>query len=74
VHRAVSLEASRDRILREALALRPNETFEKSLGRAIRRHGGDYADYLTMVTEVREYGRVKKLNLEEAARALSSQP
>jgi len=69
----VSLQASRDRVLREALALRPNETFERALGRAVRRNGGDYADYLAIMTEIREFGRAKKLNLEEAARGLSSQ-
>ncbi|MGQ0798343.1 MAG: hypothetical protein ACT4OI_10860 [Methanobacteriota archaeon] len=69
----MSLQASRDRILREALALRPNETFERSLGRAVRRNGGDYADYLAIVTEIREFGRPRKLKLEDAARALAGQ-
>jgi hypothetical protein len=69
----VTLHASRDRVLREALASRPNETFERALGRAVRRHGGDYADYLAMITEVREYGRSRKLSLVEAARSLAGQ-
>lgn len=70
----MGLQTSRDRILREALALRPKETFERALGRAVRRYGGDYADYLALVTEIREFGRAKKLPLEEAARAMAAQP
>jgi len=69
----VSLQASRDRVLRDALSLRPKETFERSLGRAVRRYGGDYADYLALVTEIRDYGRLKKLKLEDAARAMAGQ-
>lgn len=64
------LQASRDQLLQETLASRQEETFERTLGRVVRRHGGDYADYLAIVTDVREYAKPRKLNLREAAMAV----
>jgi hypothetical protein len=63
----------RSSILKEALRSRHNEPFERALGRAVHQRGGDYAEYLALITEVREYGRVHKLDLRDAARALAAQ-
>ncbi len=65
---------SRSDILREALRTRHNEPFEKALGRAVRELGGDYAAYLAIVAEVREYGRAHRTDLRTAAKALANQP
>lgn len=64
----------RTRILKEALRARKNEAFEKALGRAVRHHGGTYAEYVTIIAEVREYARVHERDLRDAARALANQP
>jgi hypothetical protein len=61
-------------ILKEALRSRHNEPFERALGRAVRQHGGDYAEYLAIIEQVREFGRLHKLELRDAARALADQP
>ncbi len=65
---------ARTRILREALKTRHEEPFEKALGRAVRQQGGDYAQYVAIIAEVREYGRVHGTDLRDAARALAIQP
>ncbi len=64
----------RPEVLREALSYRNEKSFERALGRAVRKHGGAYADYLALITEVRECGRSGDLGLREAARALADQP
>lgn len=66
----VALQSSRETVLQEALSLRQKEPFERSLGRVVRRHGGDYADYLAIIADVREHARAKRMDLREAARAL----
>ncbi len=68
--RPVALQTSRDRVLEETLASRHEQSFERALGRVIRRHGGDYADYVAIVTEVREHARPRNLNLKDAAKNL----
>jgi len=65
---------ARTRILREALKTRHEEPFEKALGRAVRHLGGDYTQYVAIIGEVREYGRVHGTDLRDAARALANQP
>jgi hypothetical protein len=65
---------SRSSILKEALRSRHNEPFERALARAVRELGGDYAEYIAVVADVREYGRTHKLDLRDAARALAAQP
>ncbi|TLZ69010.1 MAG: hypothetical protein E6K09_02150 [Methanobacteriota archaeon] len=67
-------QSPRSSILKEALRSRHREPFERSLGRAVRELGGDYAEYLAIVAQVREYGRTHKLDLRGAARALADQP
>jgi hypothetical protein len=69
----MSLEIPRAEVLREALAYRHAGSFERALGRAVRKHGGVYADYLALITEVRECGRRGDLDLRAAARELASQ-
>lgn len=70
----MTLGAPRDAVLREALSSRNRETFERALGRAVRKLGGEYADYLALVAELREYGQKNQLELRDAARALVAQP
>jgi hypothetical protein len=64
----------RSSILKEALRSRHNEPFERALGRAVHQLGGDYAEYIVLIAEVREYGRIHRLDLRDAARALAAQP
>ncbi len=70
----VALDASFPEVLREALTRRKGESFERSLGRAIRRHGGDYADYVVIVSKVREAAEARHVDLWEAAKILAGQP
>ena len=67
-------QSSRSEVLKEALRARHDEPFEKALGRAIRHLGGQYSEYLALITTVREYAHAHDLHLREAARALASQP
>ena len=66
--------SSRSKILKEALRTRHQEPFEKALGRAVRKQGGSFAEYVALIAEVRDYGRVHKLDLRDAARSLAGQP
>ncbi len=68
------LKASVSRVLNDALAYPSGEPFEESLGRAVRRHGGAYPDYVDLISRVREMARHRKLSLRDAARALADQP
>jgi hypothetical protein len=65
---------TRSEILREALRARHQEAFEKALGRSVRKLGGSFAEYVAIIAEVRDYGRVHKLDLRDAARSLADQP
>jgi hypothetical protein len=67
------MTAARSELLKEALRSRHNEPFEKALGRAVRQSGGSFAEYIAIISEVRDYGRVHKVDLREAARALANQ-
>jgi hypothetical protein len=67
------MTAGRSELLKDALRSRHNETFEKALGRAVRQSGGSFAEYIAIITEVRDYGRTHKLDLREAARTLANQ-
>ncbi|MFQ5838456.1 MAG: hypothetical protein ACE5HJ_06705 [Thermoplasmata archaeon] len=56
-------------IIREALKdLHKNETFERALGRTLRRHKRNYEDYLEIIGEVRKRARREKVDVLEAAR------
>lgn len=52
----------------------PGETFEKAVGRAVRKLKGKYNDYIRIMGNVREHAYSKKLSVEEAARELVRQP
>jgi len=68
------LKVPRRDLLKDALAYRHDEPFEKALSRAIRSHGGEYADFVELIGLVRERARSRKLDLREAARELGDQP
>ncbi len=68
------LKVSPSRVLKDALAYPSTETFEQSLGRSVRRHGGTYQDYVDLVSRVREAAKEHKVSLREAARILAGQP
>jgi hypothetical protein len=70
----VSLKVSASRALRDALALPDKEPFERSLGNAVRHHGGSYEDYVDLMSQVRETARKRKVSVREAARILADQP
>jgi len=65
---------TRSAVLKEALRSRHNEAFEKALGRAVRKLGGSFAEYVAIIAEIRDYGRVHKMDLRDAARSLANQP
>lgn len=52
---------------------RKDETFEKSLGRALRNQGLDYEAYIRLIGEVRERAKARKITLNEAATSLASE-
>jgi len=65
------MDSSQLDILREALELQQRkETFERALGRAIRRHDVDFSVYVQMVAEVRDMALSNSVPLETAARRL----
>ncbi len=70
----MALRVSETRVLQDALAYPGPEPFEEALGRSVRRHGGDYADYVELMTRVRERARERKVSLREAARSPADQP
>ncbi len=70
----MALKVSVSRVLQDALGFPSDRPFEESLGRAVRRHGGSYADYVDLISCVRETARDRKLALRDAARTLADQP
>jgi hypothetical protein len=65
------MDSSQLDILREALEIQQRkETFERALGRAIRRHDVDFSVYVQMVAEVRDMALSNSVPLETAARRL----
>ena len=66
------MKASPADVLREAVRdQHPNETFEKALGRIVRKNQGTYRDYMDLIAQVR--GRAKRdgQGLVSAAEAIS---
>ena len=63
----------RSKILREALRYRHEEAFEKALGRAVHKLDASFAEYIAIIAEVRDFGRVHKTDLRDAARSLANQ-
>jgi hypothetical protein len=65
------MDSSQLEILREALETQQRkETFERALGRAVRRHDLDFSVYVQMVAEVRDLAQSNSTALETAARKL----
>ena len=65
------MDSSQLDIIREALEIQQRkETFERALGRAVRRHDVDFSVYVQMVAEVRELALSNSVPLETAARRL----
>ena len=69
----VALQVPETDVLKEALGYRHEEPFEKSLGRAVRKFGGTYADYVDLIGRVRDRARADKTDLRKAARTLADQ-
>ena len=69
----MALRAQETEVVRDALAPRCGESFEVSLGRAVRRHDGDYADYIAIVAHIRDLAKEGKTDLWSAARTLVRQ-
>jgi len=68
------VKAPASQVLREvARDLHPNETFEKALGRIVRKHHGTFQDYMDLIAKVR--GRAKKgdISLPDAAKVLAAE-
>jgi len=64
-----SLSEKEKDTLRNALRIwHKNQPFERAVGEAIRRDGGDYEDYLKIVSKLRDYARKHRISLEKAAR------
>ncbi len=70
----MALKVSTSRVLKDALTYPANESFEESLGRAVRRDGGDYEAYVALISRVREAARDRGLSLRDAARWVADQP
>jgi hypothetical protein len=61
-------------VLREAVRdQHSNETFEKSLARAVKKHQGAYQDYIDLIAKVRERAKKAKTALDDAARTLAAE-
>ncbi len=66
-------EVDRGTVLQEALKdLHKNETFERALGRILRRHGKGYKEYVEIMGAVRTQAHKEGIELLEAARRQSS--
>lgn len=67
------MKAGSAEVLREAARdLHPNETFEKALGRIVRKHRGTFQDYMELVDRVRERAKQDGSSLTEAAKILAA--
>ncbi len=60
------LEALEEAISRQS----KEETFEKALGRALRRRERSFEDYVKLIGEVRELARKRKIALRDAAKEI----
>ena len=68
------MKASAAEVLAEAVRdTHPNETFEKALGRIVRKHKGTFRDYMDLITKVRARARKDDSSLADAAKALAAE-
>lgn len=52
---------------------RRNETLERAIGKAVRRNGGTYEDYIGIMSRIREARDSENLTLLEAARKFAGE-
>ena len=63
------------RVVAEALKdMHKNETLEEAIGRAVRKNGGKYEDYLRIMADIRDLAYSKEITTLEAAKEISLQP
>ena len=68
------MRTSAEQVLRDAVRdHHPNESFEKSLARAVKEHKGTYQDYIDLMGKIRERARKEKGTLSDAAKALAAE-
>jgi hypothetical protein len=59
--------------IREALKRwRRRRPFESALSNAVRKRGGDFEDYVRIISEIREKARGEGIRIDEAAKELIS--
>lgn len=62
----------RAKVIRNALERRrKNETLERAIGKAVRRSGGKFEDYIEIMSCIREVREGENLTLTEAARRMA---
>jgi hypothetical protein len=49
------------------------ETFERALGRAIRKDKGDFERYIRVICAIRDYGQRNKVDIVTAAKMMSKE-
>jgi hypothetical protein len=60
-------------VLRDAVEKkREDEPFESSLARQIKNHDLSYEDYIRLISDIRDFAKQNEVDLEEAARQISS--
>lgn len=65
---------NKSEVVRDALRhKRKKETLERAIGKAVRRIGGSYEDYIEVMSYIREKREADKLDLLEAARKIADE-
>ncbi|MFQ6128567.1 MAG: hypothetical protein ACE5QW_06665 [Thermoplasmata archaeon] len=65
---------NKNEVIRDALRhKRKKETLERAIGRAVRRFGGNYEDYIEIMSCIREKRESENLGLLEAARRVADE-
>jgi hypothetical protein len=66
-----SLNQQDKEVIEEALSqTRKTMTFEQTLGKAMRRRNMDFDSYVSLIGEIRDLARKRKISVEEAAESL----
>ncbi|MFQ6107291.1 MAG: hypothetical protein ACE5QF_06880 [Thermoplasmata archaeon] len=64
----------RNEVVRDALRRkRKKETLEGAIGKAVRRSGGTYQDYIEIMSYIREKKELERLTLLDAARRVAEE-
>ncbi len=62
----------RAKVIRNALERRrKNETLERAIGKAVRRSGGTFEDYIEIMSRIREVRKGENITLTDAARRMA---